>query len=252
MISEKKEQRSIQVPEREFDTVMVNLSEMCEHEETIDTELDALITSVENLGELIWPMIVSKPIDGKYVILDGHHRHKGLMRIGAQTCPTAIIDYLSDDQIQVESWLIVCDNSIDELVQEINYNPQFGLTIEKSSYSKGSCSFKSDLIDRKFCAALVGNGGEIYVIRGSRDQAMRFMNIYAIKNLRYFDCMDSLYKILETSPNTTGFFPWSYTKKEVVECALKGHVFPPKSTRHYMPWIPARISVPLSECMYKS
>ncbi|MHA1911277.1 MAG: hypothetical protein ACTSYA_06250 [Candidatus Kariarchaeaceae archaeon] len=251
MISEKKEQRAIQVPEREFDTVMVKLSEMREHEETIDTELDALITSVENLGELIWPMIVSKPIDGKYVILDGHHRHKGLISIGAETCPTAIVDYLTDDQIQVESWLIVCDNSIDELVQKINQYPEFGLTIEKSSYPQGSCSFKSDLIDRKFCAALIGNGGEIFTITGSRDQAMRFMNTFAIKNLRYFDCMDSLYKILETTPNTTGFFPWSYTKEEVVNCALKGHVFPPKSTRHHMPWVPARISVPLSECMYK-
>ena len=32
MISEKKEQRTIQVPEREFETEMVKLSEMCEHE----------------------------------------------------------------------------------------------------------------------------------------------------------------------------------------------------------------------------
>ena len=252
MIAEKKEQRTIQVPEREFETVMVKLSEMCAHEEIIETELDALITSVENLGELIWPMILSKPINGKYVILDGHHRHMGLIKMGAESCPTAIVDYLTDDQIQVESWLIVCDNSVDELVQKINQNPQFGLTVEKSSYPKEMVSFKSDLIDRKFCAALVGNGGEIFTIQGSRDQAMRFMDKFATNNLRYFDCMDSLYKILETSPNTTGFFPWSYTKEEVVECALRGHIFPPKSTRHYMPWVPARISVPLSDCMYKS
>ena len=123
---------------------------------------------------------------------------------------------------------------------------------KKSSYPKEGCSFKKDLLTRKFCAALVGNGGEVYTIHGSRDQSMRFMDTFATKNLRYFDCMDSLCEILNSSPETTGFFPWSYTKEEVVKCALEGHVFPAKSTRHYMPWVPARISVSLSDCMYKS
>lgn len=70
------------------------------HEETDAERVKRLADQVREDGALRQPVVVDQ---GTHVILDGHHRHAALGRLGCRLIPCYLVDY-ADPTIRVERW----------------------------------------------------------------------------------------------------------------------------------------------------
>ena len=71
------------------------------HEEVDEDAVRRVLAALKQTGEFYPPLLVD--IESK-VVLDGHHRLWASRELGCNRIPCYCVDYMSDDDIRVESW----------------------------------------------------------------------------------------------------------------------------------------------------
>lgn len=83
-----------------FALEVVDSARLKAHEEILEDHVRLVVAGLRKLGELRDPVVADR---ASGVILDGHHRHEALRRMGYRKVPVAFVDY-RDPRIRVEAW----------------------------------------------------------------------------------------------------------------------------------------------------
>ncbi|NPA23964.1 MAG: ParB N-terminal domain-containing protein [Crenarchaeota archaeon] len=196
----------------------IRISKLIPHESTIEERVRELIESIRRTG-LQEPIIVDSET---YMIIDGHHRVEACKRLGITKIPALLVNYLDDD-IELRRWLYVYkmrnepidkyyQNSMEiptRIVQKILYNLRPGNVETIIKTIRSTTKIYHD------------NVNEMYWLLHE-----------AIENI------PELSKVPEDQYD--GTLPVVYTpiifKQIVIYYAKMGKVFPPKTTRHIVPY----------------
>ena len=81
------------------DVSLVSLDWLKPHEEIKVKNRDKLLDMTKRWGGFTKPMLVDSKTGA---ILDGHHRHSVAVSLNLKRVPVILIDYLSDEQIEVD------------------------------------------------------------------------------------------------------------------------------------------------------
>ena len=83
------------------DVSLVSLDWLKPHEEIKFKNRDKLLDMTKRWGGFTKPMLVDSETGA---ILDGHHRHSVAVSLNLKRVPVILIDYLRDEQIEVDVW----------------------------------------------------------------------------------------------------------------------------------------------------
>jgi hypothetical protein len=201
-----------EIPFKEMPIEMLSLNSLKPHEALVQQELEAFKKSVTGLGIFYMPALVTSK---DYIIIDGHHRWAGLKELGAKRMPCIILDYLTNDiilQLNAANFPIQISkiSSRNEVVNKVRHgNGEFGLLCQDGTNHLIFANFQkiTDIIQHS-------------------DK----------HKLGYIDTVESAIKELDKQTGDFILIRKPLTKQEVVEMAKAGQIFPPKSTRHILPF----------------
>ncbi len=216
------------VPFKEMPIQMLNLNSLKPHEALVRQELEAFKKSVTELGIFYMPALVTSE---DYVIIDGHHRWAGLKELGAKRIPCIVLEYLTNDSIQLDSWypIVLGDPNIILRLP----TSDFLVKIEK-------LSSKTEVINEvrhgKGEFGLLCQDGNNYLVFADFQKITDIIQNSDELQLGYIDTAESAIKEIEQKRADFSLIRKPLTKKKVVETAKIGKIFPPKSTRHILPF----------------
>jgi len=84
-----------------MDVELVTLSWLKPHEEVKPKNVDVLHEMTLRWNAYTKPLLVDRETG---TILDGHHRYHVAMRIGLSRIPAILVNYMSDDGIELDVW----------------------------------------------------------------------------------------------------------------------------------------------------
>lgn len=219
---------------------IANVSDLKLHEETIDTYLEELASSIEENGEVYDPVIVDKETG---VVLDGMHRVSAMEKLGYERIPVCYVDY-QDSRVKLGSWCrIFPDQDIENLID----------IFEEQGLEIGACNgedVSSILENRKYDLVLVSRD-ECYSISGDLDSIDEIFDLaIGVEKKLKDEGVEPRYEpeigILEKlDEGDVALLIPPATKDEVIDVSLSDSVFAHKTTRHVIPARPMRINIPL-------
>lgn len=230
----------VKKPRKEYPITLVNLSDLISHEITIDYELEKFIIRVQESGMVYWPLLVDSKSN---LVLDGHHRTEGLTKLNYLNVPVVYIDYTNDDTIQVDTWYPIINIQIDIVIKVML---ERGLQITK--LENNILNIKS--LKKRELTAYIGNSQGLYQVYGERDKIFGIIRDLWLEGIIYYD--DPFASLEKALDNQTAVIAWSYTKDEIVDRVLKGGIFLPKTTRHYLKIEIMRCNYPLDQLNRKT
>lgn len=205
------------------------LSSLYPHEQTIAKNQKRLQEAMFNTGHMVDPLL----IDSKSgVVLDGNHRYSVLKAIEVPNAVVQIVDYDSP-KIGLGTWIPVCENHLSPAdFQKMGEKTE---TVDFETGKKAVDSLKAIFMmvkeknGKKECT-LVSHGN--YDVVSMTEKQKGIISNLSSFPLEYYpdDMMQDYLK-----QRRTVLYRRSYTKKEIVQEALAGRPFPPKSTRHTIP-----------------
>jgi len=199
---------------------IIPLEEVKCHEEVIEDELEDFIKSLKNKGIFYRPILVDR---NTKVVLDGHHRVEGLRRLGAKKVPAILLDYQTDE-ICLYTWFPIIMGDPQKLLDFLKDNA------EVIDLGKDEAMDRVDKAEAIFCILPEREGiaktviGEEGLLDAVKDNF----------HMEYVDTLDFLEKL--SDDKGVLLYRRAPTKEEVIEKALSGDKFPPKTTRHYLPF----------------
>ncbi len=214
---------------KEFEMLLaaVPLNELKPHEEVNRRVVRELARSLELAGVQKNPIIVDRKTG---VILDGMHRWHALKLIGARYAVACLVDY-SDPAITLGRWV--------RLYARVNRIP---------AWLRGWLGPLEDpeelLASNEAFVCLRGKARRLLL---PKDKLRAFRKLKMIETwLRREGGGDPSY-FPDKIPDSQGLVlaPPKLSKEEVVSVAMRGLVFPPKSTRHEIPVRPLYLNAPL-------
>ncbi|HIP89863.1 MAG TPA: chromosome partitioning protein ParB [Thermococcus paralvinellae] len=231
------------IPVKKVEYVFIELEKMKPHEQLVQKELEAFIKSVTGSGIFWKPMLLAKvPGEDMYLIVDGHHRWAGLMKLGAKKAPSVILDYFSDD-VKVYTWYPAFKGDLDRVLKRLKKE---GLTVEE-------CENAEELAENEEIAfALVGKDKAFKIPGGLKEQkivskVLDEMSVEGEIELIYYGLKEDAKEDMDKGEIDYVFIRKAPSKEEVMEPVKKGEVFSPKTTRHVLPFIPDKIDVKLED-----
>lgn len=210
------------------------LSQLKPHEDTLSTEVEKIKAALLSSNIQKSPLIVDAETG---VILDGVHRYKAMVEIGLRYVVIYAVEY-SKPEIVVRRWLPCAQRADLSSVKEALYQETVENSEAVSAVEERQAPF----------ALLTKKGGYL--------SAQRFRSI--------FEAYWSGWRLFQRTASVTEFssdaesiesllkefelilYRPTLNKKDVVENALKGGLFPPKSSRHILPSKPKDICFRLS------
>jgi len=198
------------------------------HEETIHHNLIKLKEAMLNFGQLVDPLIVDRKT---MVVLDGNHRITVLEMI---KCPRAVcqfVDY-SDSAIKVGTWFPVSEDLDAEKVKKAGLRcdeveKEEGL---KALAEKKACFMLSKKTSQGMKNWLIEYGD--YTLDGLVEAQKRIISKFGEERFAFAPDDEAEQFVAE---GKCVLYRKIYTKQEIVDYALCGKKFPPKSTRHVIP-----------------
>lgn len=205
------------------------VSSLYPHEQTISKNLRRLQEAMFNLGQLVDPLIVDRKTG---VILDGNHRFAVLKNIEIPNAVVQPVDY-SSPSIGLGTWFPVSEKPLS--AEDFS---GMGVKAEPVDFDSGMDALNSleaifmmvnEKGGRRECSLV--SPGSYDVISMTRKQK-EIVSCLSHIPLGYYadDCVQE-----HLSAGSTVLFRRTYTRKEVINEALAGRPFPPKSTRHTIP-----------------
>ncbi|MGC8568987.1 MAG: ParB N-terminal domain-containing protein [Nitrososphaeria archaeon] len=220
--------------ELSFTISFARLSEVRPHEEVIEKNLNELAKSIKKDGVQIDPVVVDSKTG---VALDGMHRIAALKALEVKRIMVAKVDY-ADERIKVYRWLRAVKNyslnMIDELKVALNLR-KAGSQLEAMQLVDQE-KFPLALLfdDMAYVSAMEARGFERFPLIKEFDRRVKeYVGILDRDLLNY---LKNGYMVLYVKKPE---------KSEVIEAGMKGMLFPPKSTRHVIPYRPVNVRCPL-------
>jgi len=203
---------------------LTKISELKEHEEIDPFHLEELKNELVQDGYQRDPII----IDANHrVILDGHHRVKILKTLGCSRIAAHSVNYLNDASIRVKAWyptIMDSESNLLKLLGDSGVDPD-----TEARGSSGHLIFH----DR------------ILTVRSDR---RRIMGVLVGKvRINYVPSEAFARKLVETGRASCAIIFDPISKEDVLEAALSGEPFPPKTTRHIFASRPRNWFIPLKE-----
>jgi len=212
--------------------VFVDIDELIQHEETMPSLLDSVVSELRTAGMLLHPIVVSSQ---HHVVLDGNHRVEALRRIGAKRVLAYQVDYYSDE-VAVKRWFRSVSGNVD--VEELLERVAGTLNVEvlRTGREESIESLESDvraiasILDQNGSAFLLRSGSPVptyraYAMMADIDRALAPFELS-------YETEDMALARLERKERRIVVASRPIRKEEVIESALKGMRFPPKSSRH--------------------
>lgn len=184
---------------------LIDIKELKPHERFIPGRVATILDSLFKSKVLRRPLIVDSKT---FTVLDGTHRLEALRRLRIKVVPAILVDYEGSDEIIVDRWVRVYE-------------------IENSDEDEILREFKKAF---RHSISIVGyNPLTIKIDESLRGEAYRILEVLEISpniTVRFRTAKP------KRAPNSLIIIPPRLSKAEVVEAALNGRPFPPKSTRH--------------------
>jgi hypothetical protein len=223
-----------------FRIALVSIDELKPHEEVIEPAVGSLANDVLNEGMLRDPLVVDQEY---YVILDGMHRFSSLKQLKCRFVPCCLVDYDSP-QIKVGGWFRLFaaqdgENLAEKLLKDagLNYarqhvdlaSPRYGpqTIILTRGISEFSLPEPMDPIQRARTAVSL----EKTMVKMGHAVTYQPETV-ALQKLRSSD-MDFIISVP------------IFTKEQIREFGVEGHLLPHKVTRHVMPSRPLGVDIPI-------
>lgn len=215
------------------------------HEEIVTERLNDLTRKIEELKALDMPIVVA-PIPGstKYLIVDGHHRWAALKKLGCRKIPSVIIDYF-DPRVRVYTWYPAFSGDAGMLVEELRRS---NVVVRRCDLKISSLD-DEDLVGKAFVVfskleECMSIEGDVEVQR----RVLRMLDTLAVRDLirlSWYGLVSDAVEDLTKGEIDYVLLRKPYTKAEVMSYVSQGGVYPPKTTRHVLPFIPAKDYVKL-------
>jgi len=236
-------------PELDVSFELLDLDLLKPHEELDPNELEAFIESVTSSGIFWKAALVSK--EG-YVILDGHHRWAGLKKLNAKVMPCILLDYVNNPEVKVYTWYPFIVGSLNHLIDVLKNIKEIDIIYESS---KDIIIEKVENMEAAFGLIHTDSNKDFILIVGDEDpyDLQKIIIKHLIDDQRiqlgYIDTIKGAEELLAQRKAVAYFVRRAPKKKEIVERASKGKVYPPKTTRHSLPFVPRKIHVPLDKLL---
>jgi len=169
------------------------------------------------------PIIIDKKT---YVVIDGHHRLNALKILGYSKVAAYYINYLDDGDIEVRTWYPIVIGSKKKLMDIMREK------IENAELERNPSLYGEFVIKNKR-----------YSLKVERETIMKSI----LGNFRVeYAFTSKIAQKLALKGKVAGAFVFkSVTKEDVINRALAGNKFPPKTTQHIIPNKPRMWYVPL-------
>lgn len=228
------------VPAVKLKYVLLDAETLLPHEEIVTERLSDIIRNIEEQGALDMPIIVA-PIPGstKYLIVDGHHRWAALIKLGCRKIPSVIVDYF-DPRIKVFTWYPAFSGEPDLLLSRLRESM---LDVKACGLSIDSVTDK-DLVNKAFLMFV--KSGECVSIEGDVEVQRRVLKILdelAVRDLirlAWYGLLPDASEDLRRSEVDCVLVRRALSKSEIMEYVRRGGVYPPKTTRHLLPFTPIK------------
>ncbi len=205
------------------------LSSLYEHEQIIPRNLKRLQEAMFNLGQLVDPLIIDRKTG---VVLDGNHRLQVLKNIEIPNVVVQAIDY-NKDKYLLGTWFPVSELPIPTELFE-----KMGEKVEEVDFDAGMAAVDSmqavlmlvkNKDGKKECTLISPDSYDVLsMTQKQKDIVSNMMDL----DLQYHADDGLEYHL---SKGRDVIYRRAYTKDEVINEALAGRPFPPKSTRHIIP-----------------
>ncbi len=237
----------LDIPVKRVEPVLIDVDKMVPHEEIVIRRLEDVKKMILDLDAVDIPIIVA-PIPGtdKYLIVDGHHRWAALKELGYRKAPAIIVDYF-DSGIKLETWYPAIIGGIEDFLQEASKE----LAIEEAELNAEQAV---KLLERGDIAFIIlSRDDKAWIIRGGVEEQKKVsrilnkLNVEGKVKLAYYGLREEAIQDLEKGEINYLFLRKPPTKQEVIEIARQGKVYSSKTTRHILPYIPAKTYTPLNQ-----
>ncbi len=210
----------------------VDIDDLIAHEEIIPSLLSSVVSELRAAGMLLHPVIVAKQHN---VVLDGNHRVEALRRIGAKRVLAYRVDY-SSDEVAVKRWFrsvrgeVDVEDLLDRVVRTLKVDVVRTVRDESIAYLES---------DSRAIASVLDQNGSAYLLRS--ESPLTTHKAYALMSeidriLEPFGLLhereDVALEMLERGERRAVVASRPIRKEDVIESALQGVRFPPKSSRH--------------------
>ncbi len=190
----------------------IPLSEVLIHEKTIPDRVNYLTEKIKIQGYLKNPVIVVKKGD-KFIVIDGNHRIEALRSLSARTVIAQVFNY---SEIRVEAWNRIIETDFSTLKKLLPVDKKYGRN-------------------------------ECWIVYRGEKYGLNLDRISAIETIERLRKRLEIKYALDTSSSYPVFCYRPFSKKEILESALKMKPLPPKSTRHILPYRILGIRFPLKK-----
>ncbi len=205
------------------------------HEQVISRNLKKLKVGMLNIGHLVDPIVVDRDTG---VVLDGNHRRKVLEIIECPRAVCQIVDYMSPE-IKVGTWYPAIHYSADELFKLDSLKHE---KVDEEEGRKAVDDLKAPFMFRtKDEGCFLLNPGDYKLMEMVEEQNYIF-SLLDNESVDYIPD-EEVERYREKGKNI--LYRRAYSKEEIIKCAQDHAPFPPKSTRHLIPFRIIRLNMKL-------
>lgn len=233
------------IPVLQVEHVLLNVDILLQHEELVTERLNDIMRNIESLKAVDMPIIVAPiPSSDKYLIVDGHHRWAALKELGYKKIPSVLIDYF-DPKVKVYTWYPAFSGDAKLLIKELQ-ELRIGI---KHCNSRIDSTSDADLAGKAFI--MFGRDDECTIIEGDVEvqrRVIRMLDVLTVKGLirlAWYGLLSDASEDLVKGEIDYVLARKAYSKAEIMDYVSKGGVYPPKTTRHVLPFIPGKNYVKL-------
>lgn len=193
--------------------MMEHIDRLKEHEQTDPLRLEEIQAMLIKDNFQRDPIIVDKKT---FVVVDGHHRLNALKQLGYKKVAVYYVNYLEDENIIVRTWYPIILGSKQKLMKLVNEK-----FINSNSDSKQSPY--GELIMK----------GRIFPLKSGRDSIMK--TLVGKVRIDYAFTIEIARDLAFKGKVAGALIFKSVSKRDVINAALSGKKFPPKTTQNIIP-----------------
>ena len=200
---------------------LVRLDDLVPHEGTENLRVKRLVTSIQELGAVLKPVIVDSRTK---LVIDGHHRVAALKALGARYVPAIVVDYRAEiGRIESFTYVLAGDSDLisrlaKSLVSEVDGSGH--LPVALSVHSRGTEELLSVRADLTYVLEIIADMASKHKLRCIK---VAPVGSITLAELRAGD--DDWTSWLAIKPKLI-------THDAVFETLRRGAEFPPRTTYH--------------------
>lgn len=236
----------LNTPIKRVEPVLIELNKLVPHEDIVEGRLKDLVDKILGEKSVDMPLVVAPiPSSNNYLIVDGHHRWAALRELKCRFAPCVIIDYF-DEEVKLKTWYPAVSGSLDTFFREaLKYGLKMrdlGVLINVNDDFLSGFSFVIRGLDGR-CIGINGGVEEQKIV----SKILSDLNLKGFFTIVYYGELTDALRDLGSGEINYLFLRKTVTKEEVIDMVRKGKVYAPKTTRHILPFIPAKTYTELTK-----